>query len=130
MADQIPQRPLVPDLATELAIVRTRAAFERTMMAWIRTAVSLITFGFTIYKFFQLEAPAVTLRSRLIGPREFVLILEGIGQSLLLATIEYRWNLRSLAWQGGQNRRSLAVIVAALVSIAGVLALVAMILRE
>ena len=131
MADQIPQRPLVPDLATELAIVRTRAAFERTMMAWIRTAVSLITFGFTIYKFFQLEALAVTLRSRLIGHREFALILEGIGLlSLLLATIEYRWNLRSLAWQGGQNRRSLAVIVAALVSIAGVLALVAMILRE
>jgi uncharacterized membrane protein YidH (DUF202 family) len=25
------------------------------MMAWIRTATALITFGFTIYKFFQLE---------------------------------------------------------------------------
>ena len=27
-------------------------AYERTMLAWIRTAVSLITFGFTLYKFF------------------------------------------------------------------------------
>jgi uncharacterized membrane protein YidH (DUF202 family) len=25
------------------------------MMSWIRTATSLITFGFSIYKFFQLE---------------------------------------------------------------------------
>ena len=25
------------------------------MMAWIRTATSLISFGFTIYKFFDLE---------------------------------------------------------------------------
>ena len=25
------------------------------MLAWVRTAASLISFGFTIYKFFQLE---------------------------------------------------------------------------
>jgi uncharacterized membrane protein YidH (DUF202 family) len=28
------------------------------MMAWIRRATSLITFGFGIYKFFQLEVPS------------------------------------------------------------------------
>jgi putative membrane protein len=31
--------------------VRTRLAVERTMMAYMRTAVSLIAFGFTIYQF-------------------------------------------------------------------------------
>ena len=32
---------------------RTRLAYERTMMAWVRMGTSLISFGFTIYKFFQ-----------------------------------------------------------------------------
>ncbi len=48
----------VPPDATRLAVDRTRLAFERTMMAWVRTATSLITFGFTVYKFFQLEEGA------------------------------------------------------------------------
>ena len=39
--------------ATQLAVERTRLAYERTLMAWVRTATSLISFGFTIYKFFQ-----------------------------------------------------------------------------
>jgi putative membrane protein len=38
---------------TDLAVQRTIIAAERTLMAWIRTSISLIGFGFTIYKFFQ-----------------------------------------------------------------------------
>ena len=41
-----------PDQLT-LALERTYLANERTLMAWIRTATSLITFGFTLYKFFE-----------------------------------------------------------------------------
>jgi putative membrane protein len=33
--------------------IRTRLAVERTLMAWMRTSVSLIGFGFTIVQFFQ-----------------------------------------------------------------------------
>ena len=36
-----------------LAIDRTRMAAERSLMAWVRTALSVITFGFTFYKFMQ-----------------------------------------------------------------------------
>jgi len=43
------------DTGTRLAVDRTWLAHERTMLAWVRTAASLISFGFTIYKFFQLE---------------------------------------------------------------------------
>jgi putative membrane protein len=46
--------PLKPD-STELAVDRTWLAHERTLMAWVRTATSMISFGFTIYKFFQYE---------------------------------------------------------------------------
>lgn len=37
-----------PNPGTELAKERNRAAEERTLMAWIRTALSLIGFGFGI----------------------------------------------------------------------------------
>jgi hypothetical protein len=33
--------------------LRTRASLERTLLSWIRTAVSLIGFGFTIVQFFH-----------------------------------------------------------------------------
>jgi len=119
------------DNSTILAFDRTRAAYERTMMAWIRTATSLITFGFTIYKFFQIEAPPPGRQNRLIGPRGFAFVLVSIGLfSLILATLEHRQNLRTLGAQYAGKRRSLAVLVAALISILGVLALVVIIFRQ
>jgi putative membrane protein len=119
------------DRSTELAFARTRAAYERTMMSWIRTATSLITFGFSIYKFFQLEGPERGRQSRLIGPREFALMLVSVGLiSLLLATLEHRRNIRALGAEYAGEQRSLAVLVAALISILGITALLAMIFRQ
>lgn len=40
--------PPTPNPGTELAKERNRAAEERTLMAWIRTSLSLIGFGFGI----------------------------------------------------------------------------------
>ena len=131
MAEQTSQSAPTLDDSTILAFDRTRAAYERTMMAWIRTATSLITFGFTIYKFFQIEAPAGGQRNRLIGPRGFAFILVSIGLfSLILATLEHRQNIRTLGARYAGRQRSLAVLVAALISILGVLALVAIIFRQ
>lgn len=119
------------DRPTELAFERTRVSYERTMMSWIRTATSLITFGFTIYKFFQLEGVAQTQQGRLIGPREFASVLVLLGLiSLLLATIEHRQNIRALGAEYAGNQRSLAVLLAALISILGLLALLVMIFRQ
>jgi uncharacterized membrane protein YidH (DUF202 family) len=39
------------DISTELARERTRQAADRTLMAWIRTSLSLIGFGFGIAKY-------------------------------------------------------------------------------
>ena len=43
-------KPVATNLTNELAKERNRGAAERTLMAWIRTALSLIGFGFGIGK--------------------------------------------------------------------------------
>lgn len=43
----------VPDAEINLAAGRTRLAYDRTMLSWIRTATALITFGFSITNSFE-----------------------------------------------------------------------------
>ena len=121
------------DSSTQLAVDRTRLAYERTLMAWIRTATSLITFGFTIYKFFQIELSrgGLSRSDRLIGPTEFALLMIVIGLvSLLLATLEHRRDLNALNAEYLGGRRSLARVLAALISLLGLLALVAVLFGQ
>jgi putative membrane protein len=37
----------------DLGVMRTMMAADRTLMAWIRTSLSMLTFGYTIYKVLQ-----------------------------------------------------------------------------
>src|SRR6476660_5743333 len=124
MADS-PEQDL--STSTKLAIERTRLAHERTLMAWVRTATSLISFGFTIYKFFQYlrENQPAAQAQRIFGPRAFALTMIGLGfGSLLLATIQHRRDLKVLEAQYGPLPSSTAAIVASVVSVLGVLALI------
>lgn len=122
-------QPLKPDLSTRLAIERTRVAYDRTMMSWIRTATSLITFGFTIYKYFQIQRVAPPSES-LIGPRGFSLILICLGLfSLSVAVWQNRQNVLRLQALYADTPRSLAGALAAVIAILGLLALLAVILR-
>jgi putative membrane protein len=119
------------DTARRLELERTHIAYEQSMMTWIRTAIALITFGFTIYKFFQLELPGRAEKSRLLGPREFALMLVGLGLvSLVLATLEHRRCQRVLKQEWSEAPRSLALWLAAMISILGTLAFLAMIFRQ
>lgn len=118
------------DGSTQLAALRTSAAYERTMMAWIRTATSLITFGFGVYKFFDVQRNSDRANDHLIGPREFGMILVSIGLlTLVLATWENRRNMRSLEALYGKMPRSMATAMAALISLLGIVAIITMILR-
>ncbi len=130
MADQTAHSAPGLDLSTKLAFDRTWVAYERTMLAWVRTATSLITFGFSVYKFFQIVREAGEPTNHLIGARQFGLLLVSIGlASLALATLEYRQNIRMLGAEYQGRPRSLAVIVAGLISVLGVVALSVMIFR-
>jgi putative membrane protein len=118
--------------ATTLAVDRTRLAYDRTLLAWVRTATSLITFGFTIYKFFEFESARAEPRpERLIGPRQFAFLMIAIGiVSLLLATLEHRRDLKALRAQDPGEHRTLAGIIAGLVSLLGLVALFAVVFRQ
>jgi putative membrane protein len=119
-----------PD-SNEMAMDRTWLAHERTLMAWIRTATSMISFGFTIYKFFQEEAKKDGPIARaLLTPRDFALIMVSIGLAcLLLATIQHHKQIRALSARL-QGRYSIAQVIAIFVSVFGILVLISTILRE
>jgi len=116
--------PRVAPDSTHLALDRTWLAHERTLMAWVRTATSMISFGFTIYKFFQFEAGrGAPIAHGIISPREFALMMVSIGLvALVMATIAHHKETRGLA-EELDGRRSRAQIVAALVSTFGLLVL-------
>ena len=68
---------------TDLALQRTIIAADRTLMAWIRTALSMIGFGFTIYKFFQYQAEDIAAGNirRPQAPRNLGLSLIALGNA-------------------------------------------------
>jgi putative membrane protein len=117
--------------SNQLAVDRTNLAHERTLMSWIRTAMSLITFGFTIYKFFQLELQGRPPLQGAIGPRQFAILMISIGLlSLMAATIEYRIHRNDLRRRYAETPPlSLVGVVAASVSLLGLLALAAVLFR-
>ena len=120
------------DTSTRLAYARTFLAHERTLMAWVRTSSSLITFGFSIYKFFQLERDVGKdfLRSQVVGPRQFSMILMIIGVvTLVLATIQHRHQMKILKIAYENMPMSTAGIVAGVVSVLGLGAILAVIFR-
>ena len=100
MPDQVTTQALTPNLQVRLALERTRAAYDRTMMAWIRTATSLITFGFGVYKFFQLELKVAGRENQRIGVREFALLMVGAGVlAMVLGTVDHWRNMRGIRKQ-------------------------------
>lgn len=131
MADEFSKNRTTLDVGTRLAYDRTRLAYDRTMMAWVRTATSLISFGFTIYKFFQIEIGKGEPSNHLIGPREFALMMIGIGLlSLLMATIQHRQDRNVLRAMNPEVPRSMAAVLAGLIALLGIVAFVAVIFQQ
>ena len=88
-------------VSSHFAWLNTRLALEMTMMAWIRMAITLVGFGFTIVQFFErlndMEgvAPAAQpFAARYVG---LVLIAAGVA-ALVVSALQYRATIRYL-WQ-------------------------------
>jgi putative membrane protein len=90
-------------LSDRLAIERTILASDRSLLAWVRTSLSLIGFGFTIYKFLQsLMEQGVETALREQTPRNIGIFLLATGTlSLLLAVIEYVKTVKRLYHRTG-----------------------------
>jgi putative membrane protein len=100
------------------------------MMAWIRTATSMLTFGFGIYKFFQLGAGHDVAVSHRVGPREFGLVMVTIGLvSLFIAAFDNRRNIRGLEPLSQLSYQSQPTLLALLIGMLSVAALTVMLLR-
>ena len=115
-----------------MATDRTRLAHDRTLMAWVRTSTSLISFGFTIYKFFQYlqEEQQSAPRQGLLGPRQYGTLMIIIGiVALVLATYQHRRDMKALRKHYPEVPYSLATILAGLISLLGLVALLAIIFR-
>ena len=87
------------DTSTELARERNRAAADRTLMAWIRTSLSLIAFGFSIgkiYDYLEKVNPELMLdpidSARIFGEAFIALGVFG----LLAAIVQYRRILKQI----------------------------------
>jgi len=105
---------------TDLAVERSVMAAERTLMAWIRTALSMIGFGFTIYKFFQYKAEdlAAGIVRRPNAPRNLGLSLITVGTLGLMAAA---WQHRAFLKQIGASQKRHTVSVSFVVAIAIIL---------
>src|SRR5262245_62084141 len=73
---------------TGMSFQRTRMSADRTLMSIIRTSLSAISFGFTIFQFFQkLEESKVLSGAR--PARNFGATLVTIGVAMLVVGIIY-----------------------------------------
>ena len=115
-----------PPNSNELAVERTLMAATRTLQAWIRTALSMLSFGFTIAKIFQYlrESGAVAGDWRPVGPTNLGLALIVLGTALLMAaTVEHILFVKRLQANAPHDvpRHSIAVTAAIIVVLIGVI---------
>lgn len=114
---------------TNLAIKRTALGADRTLMAWVRTSLSMIGFGFTIYKFLRELAQLENSKLPDNGPRNLGLTLVALGTvSLTVATLQ-NWSLmQELKRHASLRARfSLVRVVAITITVLGVLVFFSMV---
>lgn len=120
-----------PPTSDELALQRTVMAADRTFMAWTRTSLSLISFGFSIYKFMEYAREAEMKANLSIrGARNLGTVLVGLGVVFLIAAAVQHWKLlRRMTPLRSLKLRSwpLSLFLGLLLTILGLLALANMI---
>ncbi|PSF39065.1 hypothetical protein C7H19_03160 [Aphanothece hegewaldii CCALA 016] len=133
--NELPPRQ-TPNIQAELAKERNRAAAERTLMAWIRTCLSLISFGFgidsivgAILSFHKVSENLNHVRfSRVLG---LSFIALGI-YAMISAAIEHKRELRHIQRSVDYlytPRRSLGLTVAIALICIGIYAFISILIK-
>jgi putative membrane protein len=118
--------PITPDLG----VMRTVMAADRTLMAWIRTALSLLSFSFAIYKILQEIQEAGKILPHENSPRNVGIFLGILGTAgMVMGTIEYCCTLQELRQLQVMRMMLPPLIMAVLVSASGVALCVGIISR-
>jgi putative membrane protein len=125
---------------SHFAWLRTRLSVERTMMAYLRTAVSLIGFGFGLFQIAYRQQDSPSINSARFPDAAWYLGLALIACGVLaavFAAMEYRWTLRYL-WSGdyaaiagidSKQKNTPLYAVSGVVVLVGVFAFFAVLLR-
>jgi putative membrane protein len=125
---------------SHFAWLRTRLALERTMMAWLRTAVSLIGFGFAIVQFFEhlQQMPGVRPAEHPHAAQYLGLALISCGVLALVISLWQYWSSVRYLWGGSfavlagmtkEGLQSPVVAIAILLILIGVCAFSTVVLR-
>jgi putative membrane protein len=120
--------------------IRTRLSVERTMMAWQRTAVALIGFGFAIVEYFNhlQQIPGTRPAYFPAAPEYLGLALISCGVLTLVVslwqywlTVHYLWgeSFAPIAGMTKEGRQSPVIAVAILLIGIGIFALCAVLFR-
>lgn len=127
------EKPKKISITNELARERNRAAADRTLMAWIRTALAMIGFGFGVGKLYdalekanQEQVTDPLHSTQIIG--EALIALGVIG--LLAAVIQYSQTIKKIEDERYIYRpsRALPLIVASLLLLIGMFAFVSILI--
>jgi putative membrane protein len=124
---------ILAEQRTDLAVKRTVMASERSLMAWIRTALSMIGFGFTIYKFFQYQAEDIAAGkiARPYAPRNLGLTLIALGTlGLAAAAWQHRRFLNDLGAEEHKHIWSVSFVVSIMVILIGVITFYGVLLHQ
>jgi putative membrane protein len=125
---------------SHFAWLRTCLAVERTMMSWLRTAVSLIGFGFAIVQFFERLEQMTGAQPALHpdAPKYLGLALISAGIASVLVSIFQYWRMgrylrggpfAQVAGMGADAMNSPVIAVAVLLAMIGAFAFSAVLLR-
>lgn len=78
----------------DLGTLRTVMAADRTLMAWVRTSLSMLSFSFTIYKFLE---GMTTIKEHPESPQRVGLFLAGAGTlAMVLGVLSFWATLKDL----------------------------------
>lgn len=97
----------------QIQLERTRTAFERLQLAWIRTCLTMLTIGVGSYEYFynRLEKGQAPLLNLISGRELGLFLILASFAMLLLATIQHTKNMTTLKKQYKEMRFSVALVL-------------------